>query len=99
MTLTLAPLEHILAANPTGERSADVGSEHRERPEVAGAEVSTTLTGETPFVGAVEWFVDTTEARKPHEFFLVLFSKTTAQAQAALYRHPLDRRPRPHLLR
>jgi hypothetical protein len=27
--------------------------------------------------------------KKPHQFLLQLFSKTTAQAQAALYRKPL----------
>lgn len=35
--------------------------------------------------------------KKPHEFFLVLLTKTTAQAQAALYRRPLPRPPRPPL--
>jgi hypothetical protein len=33
---------------------------------------------------------------KPHRFFLDLFTKDTASAQAALYRHPVvksDRRP------
>ena len=37
------------------------------------------------------------QGKKPHEFFLVLLTKTTAQAQAALYRRPLSRRPRPPL--
>jgi hypothetical protein len=35
--------------------------------------------------------------KKPHEFFLTLLTKTTTQAQAALYRKPLSRRPRPAL--
>lgn len=34
---------------------------------------------------------------KPHQFFLILLTKPTAQAQAALYRQPLARRPRPPL--
>jgi len=34
---------------------------------------------------------------KPHQFFLVLFTKTTAQAQAALYRQPPNHKPRPPL--
>ncbi len=29
------------------------------------------------------------QGKKPHEFFLVLLTQTTAQAQAALYRKPL----------
>jgi hypothetical protein len=33
------------------------------------------------------------QGKKPHEFFLVLLTKTTAQAQAALYRKPLSRPP------
>jgi len=37
------------------------------------------------------------QGKKPHEFFLVLFTQTTAQAQAALYRKPLSRGPRPPL--
>lgn len=37
------------------------------------------------------------QGKKPHEFFLALLTKTTAQAQAALYRQPLRRRPRPPL--
>jgi hypothetical protein len=28
------------------------------------------------------------QGQKPHRFFLDLFTKNTAQAQAALYRHP-----------
>jgi transposase len=39
------------------------------------------------------------QGKKPHEFFLTLLTKSTAQAQAALYRHPLCRRPRPPLRR
>ena len=35
------------------------------------------------------------QGRKPHQFFLDLFTKDTAQAQAALYRKPLKRTPRP----
>ena len=35
--------------------------------------------------------------KKPHEFFLALFTKTTPQAQAALYRRALRARPRPPL--
>jgi transposase len=31
------------------------------------------------------------QGKRPHQFFLALFTKTTAQAQAALYRKPLSR--------
>lgn len=37
------------------------------------------------------------QGKKPHEFFLVLLTNTTAQAQAALYRKPLGGTPRPPL--
>jgi hypothetical protein len=37
------------------------------------------------------------QGKKAHEFFLVLLTKTTAQAQAALYRKPISRKPRPPL--
>jgi transposase len=37
------------------------------------------------------------QGKKAHQFFLVLLTKTTAQAQAALYRKPLSRKPRPPL--
>jgi transposase len=37
------------------------------------------------------------QGKKPHEFFLVLLTQSTAQAQAALYRQPLRRAPRPPL--
>jgi hypothetical protein len=37
------------------------------------------------------------QGKKPHEFFLVLLTQTTAHAQAALYRKPLGPRPRPPL--
>ncbi len=37
------------------------------------------------------------QGKKPHEFFLVLLTKTTAQAQAGLYRRPLSSKPRPPL--
>lgn len=37
------------------------------------------------------------QGKKPHEFFLVLLTRTAAQAQAALYRRPLRERPRPPL--
>ena len=37
------------------------------------------------------------QGRKPHEFFLVLLTQSTKQAQAALYRRPLRRKPRPAL--
>jgi transposase len=37
------------------------------------------------------------QGKKPHEFFLTLFTKTTAQAQAALYRRTLRTQPRPPL--
>jgi hypothetical protein len=37
------------------------------------------------------------QGRKPHEFFLILLTKSTAQAQAALYRNPLGRKPHPPL--
>ena len=37
------------------------------------------------------------QGKKPHEFFLALLSKNTAQAQAALYHQPLRSRPRPPL--
>jgi transposase len=33
------------------------------------------------------------QGRKPHEFFLVLLTKNTPQAQAALYRQPLKSKP------
>ena len=39
------------------------------------------------------------QGKKPRTFFLDLFTKTTAQAQAALYRKPLSSRPRPPLRR
>jgi hypothetical protein len=35
------------------------------------------------------------QGKKPHLFFLDLFTKDTAQAQAALYRKPLGQKPRP----
>src|SRR6266404_1499167 len=35
------------------------------------------------------------QGKKPHDFFQVLLTKNTAQAQAALYRKPLSRAPRP----
>jgi transposase len=35
------------------------------------------------------------QGRKPHQFFLDLFTKDTAQAQAALYRKPLKGKARP----
>ena len=37
------------------------------------------------------------QARKPHRFFIDLFTKNTAQAQAALYRKNLAGKPRPSL--
>jgi Transposase IS66 family. len=37
------------------------------------------------------------QGKKPQTFFLDLFTKNTAQAQAALYRQPLSSRPRPAL--
>jgi hypothetical protein len=37
------------------------------------------------------------QGKKPREFFLVLLTQTAAQAQAALYRKRLSRRPRPPL--
>jgi hypothetical protein len=37
------------------------------------------------------------QGRKPHEFFLVLLTQSTAQAQAALYRKPLNSKPKPPL--
>ena len=37
------------------------------------------------------------QGKKPHEFFLTLFTKPTPQAQAALYRRPLKKNPRPPL--
>jgi transposase len=37
------------------------------------------------------------QGKKPHEFFLVLLTETTAQAQAALYRNPFTHAPRPPL--
>ena len=37
------------------------------------------------------------QGRKPHQFFFVLLTQPTAKAQAALYRRPLARRPRPPL--
>jgi hypothetical protein len=33
------------------------------------------------------------QGKKPHEFFRVLLTKTTAQARAALFRKPLGRPP------
>jgi hypothetical protein len=40
------------------------------------------------------------QGHKPHQFFLDLFTKNTAQAQAALYRKPLNKKtgPAPALL-
>jgi len=35
------------------------------------------------------------QGKKPHLFFVDLFTKDTAQAQAALYRKPLSQKPRP----
>jgi transposase len=37
------------------------------------------------------------QGKKPHEFFLTLLTKSTVQAQAALYQHPLRPKPRPPL--
>jgi transposase len=37
------------------------------------------------------------QGRKPHQFFLDLLTKTTVKAQAALFRKPLSRKPRPPL--
>lgn len=37
------------------------------------------------------------QGKKPHEFFLTLLTKTTVQAQAALYLKSIGRQPRPHL--
>ena len=37
------------------------------------------------------------QGKKPHAFFLVLLTRTTAQAQAALHRQPLAHKPRPAL--
>ena len=37
------------------------------------------------------------QGKKPHQFFLTLLTKTTAQAQAALYRQQLGGEPRPPL--
>jgi transposase len=37
------------------------------------------------------------QGKKPHQFFVALFTKTIAQAQAALYRKPLNRKPPPVL--
>jgi len=37
------------------------------------------------------------QGKKPHEFFLALLTKSTPQAQAALYRKPLKKNPRPLL--
>ena len=37
------------------------------------------------------------QGRIPHQFFLALLTQPTAKAQAALYRRPLARRPRPPL--
>jgi hypothetical protein len=37
------------------------------------------------------------QGKKPHEFFLALLTRTTAQAHAALYRKPLNHRPTPPL--
>jgi hypothetical protein len=37
------------------------------------------------------------QGKKAHEFFLTLLTQPTAQAQAALYRKPLNRKLRPHL--
>jgi hypothetical protein len=33
------------------------------------------------------------QGRRPHQFFFDLFGKTTAQAQAALYRRDLNAKP------
>jgi len=37
------------------------------------------------------------QGNKPHQFFLVLLTQNTPQAQAALYRRPLTSKPRPPL--
>jgi hypothetical protein len=37
------------------------------------------------------------QGKQPHHFFLDLFTKNSVQAQAALYRKPLDKKIRPHL--
>jgi transposase len=37
------------------------------------------------------------QGKRPHEFFLALLTKNTAQAQAALYSQRLSRAPRPPL--
>jgi transposase len=37
------------------------------------------------------------QGKKAHQFFLILLTKTTAQAQAALYRNSLARKPHPPL--
>jgi transposase len=37
------------------------------------------------------------QRKQPHQFFLQLLTKSTTQAQAALYRKPLKSKPRPHL--
>jgi hypothetical protein len=37
------------------------------------------------------------QGKKPHQFFLSLFTQSTAQAQAALYRKALKKNPRPPL--
>jgi hypothetical protein len=37
------------------------------------------------------------QGQKPDQFLLVLLTQSTAKAQAALYRHPLRRKPRPPL--
>jgi hypothetical protein len=37
------------------------------------------------------------QGKRPHEFFLVLFTKSTAHAQRSLYRHSLKAKPRPAL--
>lgn len=37
------------------------------------------------------------QSKKPHQFFLALLTRTTAQAQAELYRKSIRHKPRPHL--
>ena len=37
------------------------------------------------------------QGKKPHQFFMALLTKSTAAAQAALYRNPAKSKPRPPL--
>jgi hypothetical protein len=68
-TLALDPLEYTVVPKLASGQSPGLSPKPREEPEVARGEVRATLTDETPFVDAAEWFVDTFEGRL-HDAFL-----------------------------